>query len=191
MRRRWPPLEEGVRRAAARRAVRPGLGAPRLHGPAAAAPSTGRMRQACVGRRAARLREGAARPPPVVQEEPGRAGGVRRGREKEKEHNGSGESKDEAAAMPAVPRAPNTTVRDEEGAPICFKFNVDEGCSAAPPGGRCPKGRHVCVEERPRAARSRGVAQLATARRRGWGAPRNLPPPPWASKQLLRPVPQA
>ena len=50
-----------------------------------------------------------------------------------------------AAAMPSVLRAPNTPAIDEEGVPICFKFNIDGSCSAAPPGGRCPRGRHICV----------------------------------------------
>ena len=67
------------------------------------------------------------------------------GKEKEKEHDGSAKGKGKAAAMPAVLRAPNTTSVDEEGAPICFKFNIDGSCTAAPPGARCPRGRHICV----------------------------------------------
>jgi len=32
------------------------------------------------------------------------------------------------------------------GDPICFKFNMPEGCNQASPGGRCSRGLHVCAE---------------------------------------------
>ncbi len=32
-----------------------------------------------------------------------------------------------------------------DGVPICFNFNMN-GCKDAEPGGRCPRGLHVCVE---------------------------------------------
>eukprot|EP00972_Heterocapsa_arctica_P018073 2670746-Heterocapsa_arctica.AAC.1 len=32
------------------------------------------------------------------------------------------------------------------GEPICFQFNLQSGCSLASPGGRCPRGFHVCAE---------------------------------------------
>ena len=71
-------------------------------------------------------------------------------KEKEKEYyhgwgSGWGKSKGKAAAMPSALRASNTTAVDEHGTPICFKFNIDGSCNAAPPGGKCPKGRHICV----------------------------------------------
>ena len=46
--------------------------------------------------------------------------------------------------MPAVLRAPTTTAIDEEGAPVCFKFNIDGSCSAAPPGGAQGGGTSAC-----------------------------------------------
>jgi len=65
--------------------------------------------------------------------------------EEGKPSDGKSKGKGKSPAMPAALRAPNTTAADEEGTPICFKFNIDGSCTAAPPGGRCPKGRHVCV----------------------------------------------
>eukprot|EP00972_Heterocapsa_arctica_P084913 12508822-Heterocapsa_arctica.AAC.1 len=32
------------------------------------------------------------------------------------------------------------------GEPIYFQFNLQTGCTQAPPGGRCPRGFHVCAE---------------------------------------------
>ncbi len=44
---------------------------------------------------------------------------------------------------------PNTlrgkSVRMAAGERICFAYNLG-GCSLAPPGGKCPKGLHVCAE---------------------------------------------
>ena len=37
------------------------------------------------------------------------------------------------------------SVRTAAGDRICYGFNL-EGCSLAPPGGKCPKGLHVCAE---------------------------------------------
>ena len=46
--------------------------------------------------------------------------------------------------LPAPLRVAGAAAADAEGAPICFSYNLG-GCSAAPPGGRCPKGRHICI----------------------------------------------
>ena len=36
--------------------------------------------------------------------------------------------------------------RTKRGVPICWAFNTEEGCPAAPAGGRCPRGVHLCAE---------------------------------------------
>ena len=36
--------------------------------------------------------------------------------------------------------------RTKRGVPICWSFNTEEGCPAAPAGGRCPRGVHLCAE---------------------------------------------
>ena len=36
--------------------------------------------------------------------------------------------------------------RTKRGVPICWSFNTEEGCTAAPAGGRCPRGVHLCAE---------------------------------------------
>ena len=47
--------------------------------------------------------------------------------------------------------------KDAEGVPICFGFNLGT-CDKAPPGGKCQKGRHICM----RAACRGNHAFLAT-----------------------------
>ena len=50
--------------------------------------------------------------------------------------------------IPALPndlRNPHCASQDENGANICFAFNQSGGCATAPPGGQCPRGRHICV----------------------------------------------
>ena len=34
--------------------------------------------------------------------------------------------------------------RTKANEPICFNFNLPEGCKAAQPGQRCQQGLHVC-----------------------------------------------
>ena len=46
--------------------------------------------------------------------------------------------------LPLALRVPGAAGVDKDGIPVCFGFNLNN-CSAAAPGGRCPKGRHVCV----------------------------------------------
>lgn len=46
--------------------------------------------------------------------------------------------------LPLPLRARGVASSDGEGNPVCFGFNLGS-CTAAPPGGRCPKGRHVCA----------------------------------------------
>ena len=47
------------------------------------------------------------------------------------------------------PRVPPQLVgkhsKTANGEPICFNYNIN-GCSRAPPGGRCDRGWHVCAE---------------------------------------------
>ena len=60
---------------------------------------------------------------------------------------GKGEDKSnkgDKGRMPSQLKVSGAAPTDPEGNPICFSYNMD-GCSAAPPGGRCPKGRHVCI----------------------------------------------
>eukprot|EP00972_Heterocapsa_arctica_P060010 8851146-Heterocapsa_arctica.AAC.1 len=47
--------------------------------------------------------------------------------------------------MPTPLRVPGNEAVDQNGLNICFAYNFAEGCAAAPPGGKCPRGRHVCV----------------------------------------------
>ena len=39
------------------------------------------------------------------------------------------------------------TPEDDDRNPICFGFNLPQGCDKAPPGGKCNKGRHVCCKK--------------------------------------------
>ena len=57
---------------------------------------------------------------------------------------GNGKGKGRSAALPLALRVPGADAADEDGHPICFQFNLG-GCPAAVHGGRCPKGRHVCI----------------------------------------------
>ena len=58
--------------------------------------------------------------------------------------DGKGKGKIVGSKLPLVLRVAGASGVDPEGNPICFSFNLG-GCAGAPPGGRCPKGRHVCV----------------------------------------------
>lgn len=40
--------------------------------------------------------------------------------------------------------AQGLATRTKDNEPICFGFNLQEGCSKAQPGQRCPRGLHVC-----------------------------------------------
>ena len=35
--------------------------------------------------------------------------------------------------------------RDAQGNPLCFDFNLPQGCEQAQPGNRCPRGWHKCA----------------------------------------------
>ena len=76
-----------------------------------------------------------------------RAGKGEKGKGKgSKKGTGSKGSQDKKpkGALPEQLRHPGCDARDAKGNNICFAYNID-GCDAAPPGGTCPKGRHVCV----------------------------------------------
>ena len=49
-----------------------------------------------------------------------------------------------ATKLPPPLRIEGAAAADVDGNPICFAFNLG-GCPMGQPGGRCPKGRHVCV----------------------------------------------
>ena len=49
---------------------------------------------------------------------------------------------------------------DAEGVAICYAYNLG-GCTAAPPGGKCPRGRHICI-----LSRCSGAAHAYTAEHR-------------------------
>ena len=58
---------------------------------------------------------------------------------------GRGKGKDRSA--PAVPlelRGPGMSTAEEDGTPLCYKFNISS-CGDAPPGGKCRRGKHVCA----------------------------------------------
>ena len=57
---------------------------------------------------------------------------------------GKGKGKERRPMLPLALRVPGADAADESGCPICFGYNLGE-CTAAPPGGRCPKGRHICI----------------------------------------------
>lgn len=46
--------------------------------------------------------------------------------------------------LPLQLRVPGATGVDDDNVPICYGYALGT-CSAAPPGGRCPKGKHVCI----------------------------------------------
>ena len=57
---------------------------------------------------------------------------------------GNSKGKGKNPVIPNALRYPGVEAVDAEESPICFAWNM-EGCQAAPPGGRCPKGRHICM----------------------------------------------
>jgi len=75
--------------------------------------------------------------PPASQRPGAGTGGGRKG-------DGKGKGKIVGGKLPLLLRVAGASGVDPEGNPICFSFNISV-CSAAPPGGRCPKGRHICV----------------------------------------------
>ena len=60
---------------------------------------------------------------------------------------GKGQKKGKAKIgnMPTELRFPGATSTDDKGDAICFAFNTAGGCDAAPAGGKCAKGRHICM----------------------------------------------
>ena len=74
----------------------------------------------------------------------------------QRKNNSKGASKGKGKGtgqLPAPLRVSGAAATDADGAPICFSYNLG-GCSAAPPGGRCPKGRHICIIVKCQAAHS-------------------------------------
>ena len=59
---------------------------------------------------------------------------------------GKGKARGKGKGSNSAPRGMVGCVgRDGKNRPICFDFNLSS-CSAAPAGGACPKGRHVCFK---------------------------------------------
>lgn len=72
----------------------------------------------------------------------GQQWGVPNNRTKGKGRGGKGKG----AGSNAAPRGFVGCVgRDAKGRPLCFDFQVGK-CTAAPPGGACPRGRHCCFK---------------------------------------------
>ena len=60
------------------------------------------------------------------------------------QRKGKGGKGNKSSGSNAAPKGYNGCVgRDAKNRPICFDYNIS-GCSKAPAGGSCPKGRHVC-----------------------------------------------
>ena len=58
---------------------------------------------------------------------------------------GKGAGKDKGPGkLPEKLRVSGASGFDSDGAPICYSYNLG-ACTAAPPGGKCPRGRHVCI----------------------------------------------
>ena len=66
------------------------------------------------------------------------AGGRGKGKGKGKESKGT------YGRLPLQLRVPGAAGSDGDGNPICYGYALGT-CTAAPPGGRRPKGRHVCI----------------------------------------------
>ncbi len=73
------------------------------------------------------------------QPTPRKGEGKGKGKAKGKSDKGGGKGK-----LPPQLKVSGAAASDPEGNPICFAYNM-QGCSAAPPGGRCPRGRHICI----------------------------------------------
>ena len=56
---------------------------------------------------------------------------------------GSDSKRPRGPSMPAELHGMNDKTADSQ--PICFNHNMG-GCNLAPPGGRCPRGMHVCCK---------------------------------------------
>ena len=93
-------------------------------------------------RRARKRRLAAENQQTTTYESKGRSKG-NKGNGKAKGDTG-GKGKLKTASIPGVLRYLGVAAADSQGSPICFSFNSD-GCDGAPPGGRCPKGRHICM----------------------------------------------
>jgi len=82
---------------------------------------------------AAKAAASSSAPPPAVRP----ADGPKKG-------EGKGKGKLDGPRVPAQLRVEGASSVDTHGNPICFAFNLG-GCPNAPPGGSCPRGRHICV----------------------------------------------
>jgi hypothetical protein len=48
---------------------------------------------------------------------------------------------------PNVPKGLiNKSLQTDAGERLCWAFNLEKGCSDAPPGGKCARGLHLCTE---------------------------------------------
>jgi hypothetical protein len=55
-----------------------------------------------------------------------------------------GQGKQRRPTMP--PALSGKNFQSESGEPICFAFNLPNGCTQAKPGARCNRGLHICAE---------------------------------------------
>jgi hypothetical protein len=88
-----------------------------------------------------RASRAAASPTGGSQQSAGKGGGKGRG----------GKSQGKGSGVPhSMSRMPAPLIgkssRTPSGAPICFAYNMESGCTQASPGAQCPKGMHVCAE---------------------------------------------
>ena len=87
--------------------------------------------------------------------------GQNRSNYKTKDGKGGGKGKDKGAGkLPPTLRVSGASGFDAEGVAICYAYNLG-GCTAAPPGGKCPRGRHICI-----LSRCSGAAHAYTAEHR-------------------------
>ena len=60
---------------------------------------------------------------------------------------GKGGGKKGKGRSPKVPSGlVGKNFQTTQGEPICFAYNLPNGCNQAKAGGRCPRGLHVCAE---------------------------------------------
>ena len=60
---------------------------------------------------------------------------------------GKGGGKGKKGRSPKVPSGlVGKNFQTSQGEPICFAYNLSNGCDQAKAGGRCPRGLHVCAE---------------------------------------------
>ena len=96
-----------------------------------------KRRKAKQAARALSSAGGSTTPPPPTQTWTQRAATSDKGK-------GAGKGKAKGPRMPA--ELVGLQHQTQEGEPICFSYNLANGCSNASPGARCPRGVHVCCK---------------------------------------------